>query len=75
MWPGALFGSFLGFAAGLFEDLSIFLQIEETIGAIGQLPKLIGSISENPGVIVSMIDGHHMVQHREPVPHWAGALT
>ena len=32
-------------AVGLFEDLSIFLQIGEIFGAITQLPKLIGQLT------------------------------
>ncbi len=52
---GAVFGFFLGFLAGLFEDLSIFLQIGDMFNAISQFPQMIGNLISNPGIIVSMI--------------------
>jgi hypothetical protein len=52
---GAVFGFFLGFMAGLFEDLSIFLQIGDIFKAISQFPQMIGNLTSNPGLIVSMI--------------------
>jgi len=52
---GAVFGFFLGFMAGLFDDLSIFLQIGDMFNAISQFPQMIGNLISNPGLIVSMI--------------------
>ena len=40
--------------AGLFEDLSIFLQIGEIARAITQLPALIGQLFGNPGMLVAL---------------------
>ena len=61
---GAVFGFFLGFLAGLFEDLSIFLQIGDMFNAISQFPQMIGNLISNPGLIVQMIkdmvNGHMM---------------
>src|SRR3990170_3610126 len=51
---GAVFGFFLGMLAGLFEDLSIFLQIGEIAKAITQLPALIGQLFGNPGMLVAL---------------------
>jgi len=51
---GAVFGFFLGFMAGLFDDLSIFLQIGDMFNAISQFPQMIGNLISNPGLIVSM---------------------
>ena len=52
---GAVFGFFLGFMAGLFDDLSIILQIGDMFNAISQFPQMIGNLISNPGFIVSMI--------------------
>jgi len=49
-----VFGFFLGMLAGLFEDLSIFLQIGEIAKAITQLPALIGQLFGNPGMLVAL---------------------
>lgn len=35
---GAVFGFFLGMLVGLFEDLSMFLEIGEILGALTQPP-------------------------------------
>ncbi len=51
---GAVFGFFLGMLVGLFEDLSIFLHIHEIIGAITQLPKMIGDLVGNPSMLMAM---------------------
>ena len=62
---GAVFGFFLGFMAGFFEDLSILLQIHGTFNATTQLPQLMGNLTANPGLIVEMIKdmvGGHMMR-------------
>jgi hypothetical protein len=69
---GAVFGFFLGMLMGLFEDLSIFLQIGEIFNAITQLPKLIGQLFGNPSILVALfVDmihrAHDAVHAREPV--------
>ena len=59
---GAVFGFFLGMLVGLFEDLSIFLHLDEIFKAITQLPKMIGDLVGNPSMLmamfVDMITGH-----------------
>ena len=39
---------------GLFEDLSIFLQIGEIAKAITELPRLIGQLAGNPSMLVAL---------------------
>ncbi len=52
---GGVLGFFMGFAQGLFEDLTIFLHLGELWDAIQQLPKLIGQVLGNPSVLLTMI--------------------
>ncbi len=47
---GGVLGFFMGFAAGLFEDLTIFLHIKETWDAIQQLPKILGMVLGRSGL-------------------------
>lgn len=52
---GGVLGFFMGFAQGLFEDLTIFLHLGEMWDAIQQLPKTIAMILGNPSVLLTMI--------------------
>ena len=51
---GAVFGFFLGMLVGLFEDLSIFLQIGDIAKAITQLPGMIAQLAGNPSMLVAL---------------------
>jgi len=53
---GGVLGFFMGFAAGLFEDLTIFLHLEEMWDAIQQLPKIIGMILGDPAILLTMVE-------------------
>jgi hypothetical protein len=52
---GGVLGFFMGFAAGLFEDLTIFLHLQEMWGAIQQLPTIIGQVLGDPSILLAMI--------------------
>src|SRR6266511_2803225 len=52
---GGVLGFFMGFGQGLFEDLTIFLHIQEMWDAIQQLPKIIGMILGDPSILLTMV--------------------
>jgi hypothetical protein len=52
---GTVMGFFVGFVAGIFEDLSIFLQIGEIFEGLTKIGELIPTLISNPGMIFEMI--------------------
>jgi hypothetical protein len=52
---GGVLGFFMGFAAGLFEDLTIFLHLQEMWDAIQQLPKIIGQVLGDPSILLDVV--------------------
>jgi beta propeller repeat protein len=52
---GTVMGFFVGMLSGIFEDLSIFLQIGEIFDGLTQIGTLIPQLISNPGMIWEMI--------------------
>src|SRR6266508_2500112 len=52
---GGVLGFFMGFGQGLFEDLTIFLHLQEMWDEIQQLPKILGMILADPSILLSMV--------------------
>jgi hypothetical protein len=53
---GGVIGFFVGFGAGLYEDLTIFLQVQEMWEGIRQMPALIGQLIGDASLLLQMVE-------------------